>query len=89
MDSIHFSASGHRLVADSLLPVLAKLPVFERGPDPNRPADPPPDVTAQLLRDKAGRFTWGLDLVIPGAGMPAVGNEPDEPGAGASGSPAP
>ena len=89
MDSIHFSASGHRLVADSLLPTLAKLPVFERGPAPNRPADPPPDVTAQLLRDKASRFTWGLDLVIPGAGMPAVGNEPGEPGGGVDGSPAP
>jgi len=77
MDSIHFSARGHRLVADALLPVLAELKVFRKGPDPARPQDPPPEVTAEQLRDKASRFTWGLDLVIPGAGMPAVGDEPE------------
>ncbi|MBN53146.1 MAG: hypothetical protein CL558_06170 [Alphaproteobacteria bacterium] len=89
MDSIHFSAQGHRLVADSLLPVLAELPVFVRGPGNGRPADPSPEVTAALLRDKASRFTWGLDLVIPGAGMPAVGGDPQDEAAPSADEPAP
>jgi len=73
-DNIHFSAAGHRLVADALLRELSKHPVLVGGAN-NRPNDPSAEVTWKELERRSREFTWGLGLVVPGAGMPAVGND--------------
>lgn len=74
VDNIHFSAAGHRQVAEALVEELEKRPVLVDGPISRKP-DPEAEETWKNLKLRSQKFTWGLGLVVAGAGMPAVGNE--------------
>jgi len=83
-DNIHFSAAGHREAAEALVEELEKRPALIDGPRSRTP-DPPAEETWKNLQLRSQEFTWGLGLVVPGAGMPAVGNEEpsnDDPSSG-------
>ncbi len=73
-DNIHFSADGHRELAGALVSELEKLPIVIDGPVGRAP-DPAGAETWKHLKRRSQEFTWGLGLVIPGAGMPAVGGD--------------
>jgi hypothetical protein len=75
-DNIHFSAEGHRQLAKALVSVLEEQKIIADGPV-NREPDPSGDVTWGGLKKRSQEFTWGMGLVVPGAGMPVVGG--DEP----------
>ena len=73
-DNIHFSAEGHRELSQALVIELEKLPIVLNGPSGRTP-DPAGAETWKQLKKRSQEFTWGLGLVIPGAGMPAVGGD--------------
>ncbi len=78
-DNIHFSAAGHQELASALVSELETQDVLLRGPIDRKP-DPPAAETWSKLKKRSQEFTWGMGLVVPGAGMPAVGgeNSPEE-----------
>ncbi|MBJ95028.1 MAG: hypothetical protein CMP23_11230 [Rickettsiales bacterium] len=76
-DNIHFSAAGHRELAQAISEQIAQLEIITNGPTDRKP-DPPAEQTWAKLKQRSREFTWGLGLVIPGAGMPVVGDEEQE-----------
>ncbi len=72
VDNLHFSAEGHRAVARALVPALVNE---AKSIAPDRPKAPSGKEAWAALQKKSKEFTWGLGLVISGAGMAPVGED--------------
>jgi lysophospholipase L1-like esterase len=75
VDTLHFTKAGADVVADALVPAVAKAPALKPGWE--RRPDPPATELWRRVQVNSRQFRWGMDLDVPGAGEAKLGPDSD------------